>query len=314
MINARHLLLPLAAALTVSACGSSDEPTIGVASTTQAKPATTATPASMTTSTVATGEASSPTSLTSTMSGGLGTAFPVGGGALAAAVDEQVRTYGAVLTAEAFALEFGVHALPYPDALGVIVVDHQQLVSLHPPQGASRWDSVTYAFTDPRTADELVDAAADALGVDLTGGAGVAGCTEGTDPVTFMPAVIVCPADDGSWTMQLIRDTFVRQPPAPPVIVATHLANHAAVAALGAELSEWNLTRSPSKPDGNTLTITYVVPATFGLDDLAELYLDWAPVADQGYGPAITDGTNYWTLDTSAGRLTLSSRDLATIG
>lgn len=189
-------------------------------------------------------------------------------------------------------------SMAYVAGPGAVVISVQQMIDNISAEGGFRFDAVVWAFVDPRTDAELVDAYAAATGHQLSAGephtTGVGStCVEGTSTDMMTPEVIACTSQDGTHTMQIMLNEWSPIAPVPPAAIEPYIAaNAAALPSLGAPTS-WNVIRDSGQPNGHAIIIGYG-PA--GVTDAQIAALPgWSPVGDSGYGESWTDGTSWWT-------------------
>ncbi|MEQ1698952.1 MAG: hypothetical protein ABMA25_02530 [Ilumatobacteraceae bacterium] len=230
----------------------------------------------------------------------LSVAVPVAGGELPSPiVSAQLAIYGATLDPAQLGAVYHVAGLPYPAGDGVILIEHQQIVSNVTSDGASRFDSVTYAFLDPRADGEIIEAFATATGLDVAiGGAAsvVDGtCTEGDERAENLLRFIACTRDDGSHSLQVVREQWVAGGTVIPDVVQQQLeVNQAIVVGVGGELYQWDLRRDIDYPSGHALSIDYNTPSPVTVDELGALLPGWSFTPDDGYGPGYVNGAAHW--------------------
>ena len=225
---------------------------------------------------------------------------PVEGGVLPGPVVAAQRdAYGSTLDTAGFVDSYHVRGLPYPTGDGVIVVEHQQIVSNITADGASRFDSVTYAFVDPRTDGQIIEAFAAATGLDVSIGGAVSvidgTCVEGDERSEGLLRFIGCSRDDGSHSLQIVRERWVAGATVIPDIVQQQLdVNQPAAEGVGAEVYQWDLRRSLAYPGGHALSIDYTTAEPVTVEALGALLPGWSIAADDGYGPGYVNGAAHW--------------------
>lgn len=284
----------------VASCGtakSSTAPLSTPATTTVTAPATA--PAPTSTSTTSEAPSTSVAVTTTSVVQGPGVAVPVSGGELPVVVtDEQMAVFGELLAPVEFMDRYHLHGMPYADGAGVAVVDHQQLVQVF-DGGARRFDTLSYAFMDERTAIELLDTFMEYTGTDfqvgppwqVDGGT----CTEAAgDGESF--TFIACVRDDGSRMVQVVRDEWLDGDQTPPAEIQAAIdAATPVVTAVAGQLAIWDFRRSLNFASGHAVSIDFDTdPPT--IETLSALLPGWNEQPDSGYGAELTNGTAYWII------------------
>ncbi len=260
-------------------------------------PATAPVPTS--TSTTSTAPSTSVAATSTTVVAGPGVGVPVTGGDLpSVVVDEQLAMFGELLDPVSFMDRYQLHGMPYADGAGVAVVDHQQLVQVF-DGGARRFDTLSYAFMDNRTAIEILDTFMQYTGADLQVGPPwqVDGgtCTQaGGDGESF--TFIACIRDDGSRMVQVVRDEWLDGNQTPPAEIQAAIdAATPVVTGVAGQLAIWDLRRSVNFAGGHAVSIDFDTdPPT--IETLNVLLPGWNERPDSGYGPELTNGTAYWII------------------
>ncbi|MEQ1700843.1 MAG: hypothetical protein ABMA25_12085, partial [Ilumatobacteraceae bacterium] len=144
---------------------------------------------------------------------------------------------------------------------------------------------------------QILDAFVSTIGVNLRIGSAVrvsgGTCTEASNDAQQF-TFIACDRDDGSRTLQVVRDQWVAGDQTPPAEVQAALTSAApVVAGVNGTLAVWDFRRSASFPGGQAVSLDFEVTSS-SADALGALLTGWVTRPDDGYGVEFTNGAGFW--------------------